>query len=438
MSRKIKISFLAVLFCLGSLIGCSRAPETDQALKPPEEPEPTTLTLLTTVNSANAGLMNVLKLAEDTLGIKIQLEYRASGETGENIVMTRLVSGEMADLCCFSGGALFKKLHPEDYFMDLTDQDFVSDYEDCFRQSVTVNGIVYGVPGGYDNGVGAILYNRDIYEKYHLDIPETWDMFLQNCDILEAAGETAVLGGFAQDWTSQVCLLADYYNVQKEIPNFADLFELGKIKYSAVPAALRSWQKTEDLVAYYNEDAAVINSHEAGKRLVEGKGAHYLCLTDVVLSSLYDEYGTSLPQLGIFAIPGDQPGKQGITIWPANGIYANKYSEHPKEIMDFLNFYMSDEAIQAYFQKKSPVGPLAVKGLDFPIEMSEIVLNEQQYIDEGRYCMALEFQTTLKGGNCIEITRNVLNGNLSYLEAAREYDEDCLKTAISLGLDWGL
>ncbi|MDO4337781.1 MAG: hypothetical protein Q4C91_06795 [Eubacteriales bacterium] len=50
----------------------------------------------------------------------------------------------------------------------------------------------------------------------------------------------------------------------------------------------------------------------------------------------------------------------------------------------------------------------------------------------------VKFETTLKGENCIEISRNLLNGNLTYLEAAKEYDEDCLKTAISLGLDWGL
>lgn len=46
----------------------------------------------------------------------------------------------------------------------------------------------------------------------------TWDAFLENCRILKEAGETAVIGTYADNWTAQVPLLADWYNVNLAEP----------------------------------------------------------------------------------------------------------------------------------------------------------------------------------------------------------------------------
>lgn len=423
-----------------SLTGCQNFPgsaEPETKIQSPAEESPIELTLLTTPEISGDGLEAVLALAEEKLNIRIQLEYRASGEEGENMMKTRLASGNMTDLCSFGGGSMLKSLYPEEYFVNLSEEEYIARLDGSFLDAMTIDGSVYGVPDGYVNSVGAILYNKDIYDQYQLSIPDTWEQFLDNCEILKNAGKTAVIGAFAEEWSSQILFLADYYNVQAEIPDFASQFESGQIQYRELPIARRSWEKLEEVRPYCNPDAFSLNSHEACRMLLSGEGAHYIFLTSRALNDFYEQFQEQTYDLpiGFFPIPGDDPNQQGITVWPANGIMVNKYSEHLEEALEFLRFYMSEEAIGTYFQAVPPSGPLAVQ-TDSVVSIPPIVLEEQEYIQTGRYSTALEFQTALKGNNCINLCKSVLEGSLTGREAAEKYDLDCMQKALEMGLDW--
>ena len=61
-------------------------------------------------------------------------------------------------------------MHPEEYFVDLSEEEYISRLGTIpsGMPRPTIDGAVYGVPDGYVNSVGAILYNKDIYEQYQL------------------------------------------------------------------------------------------------------------------------------------------------------------------------------------------------------------------------------------------------------------------------------
>ncbi len=94
------------------------------------------------------------------------------------------------------------------------------------------------------------MYNKSLYEKYNLQVPDTWEDFMNNCKTLKDAGETAVIGSFADSWTTQVVFLGDNANVMAQDPEFADKLSKGTTTYSENEYALRSFEKITDLTEY--------------------------------------------------------------------------------------------------------------------------------------------------------------------------------------------
>ncbi|MDL2294889.1 extracellular solute-binding protein, partial [Ruminococcaceae bacterium OttesenSCG-928-D13] len=214
--------------------------------------EGVTLSLLKDGDSADAGIEAVIALAKEKLGLDVEIEYRVSGSDGDNLVKTRLASGEMSDILLYNSGSLLAALNPAEYFVDLSGEAFVNSIDDTFRNAVTVDGAAYGIPFA-SSQAGAVMYNKAIYAELGLEVPKTWDEFMANNDAIKAAGYDAMLGSFADAWTAQVVFLGDNYNVIAAEPDFVANFEAGEAKYASTPAGLESFQKMADLNAYYNE-----------------------------------------------------------------------------------------------------------------------------------------------------------------------------------------
>lgn len=395
----------------------------------------TTISLLVDTDMSDAGLLAVCDKAEEDLGITVEVEYRPGGTDGDNIVKTRLASGEMSDICVYNSGALLSALNPSEYFADLsTDTKLVDKLDDTFKESVTIDGAVYGVPVS-SSFSGAVMYNKDLYEKYNLEVPETWDDFMNNCKTLKDAGETAVIGSFADNWTTQVVFLGDNANIMAQDPNFAADLQEGKTTYSENEYALRSFEKITDLTEYYNADYLSTTHDDACDMLYNGQGAHWICLTRA-LSNMYELYGDN-SQIGVFAVPSDKAGESYLTNWMPNSMYVNKNTENYDAVMAFLEFFTTDEALDAYTEALLPDGPYCIKGYKLPDNAYPAVANDmQKYFDEGKTGPALEFITDIKGANCAQICQEAGSGQTTAKEAAEKYDADCRLQAQQLGYEW--
>lgn len=391
------------------------------------------LTLLIDNSTALDGFEAVAELAKEKLGITVQIETRPGGEEGKNIVQTRLAAGEMSDLIAYNSGSVMAALNPADYFIDITDEEFSEKLDDTFKEAASVDGRTYGIPLGASSG--AVLYNKNVYEELGLEIPKTWDDFLKNCDAVKEAGKTALIGTFADNWTCQVPVLGDFYNVQAAEPNFAKDFEAGEAKYATTPAALASWQKLADTVQYYNEDYLAATYDDGCDMIVNGDGAHWIILTGA-LPNVYSLYGDEINNIGLFAIPGDNAEDNGLTVWMPSGIYGNKNSEKTEDILRFMEFYISDEALNAYNEAQLPDGPYCIKGYDLPDNVYDAVKDAQVYFDEGKTSTAMEFQCGVSSVSGGSICAECGSGQTTAEEAANAWDEDCRKQAMQLGLEW--
>lgn len=431
MKKKI-VSALLVLAMIGSMAtGCgSKKEETAGETKDTNEQ---TISILVDANTSTAGIEAVIKAAEEELGIKAEIEVQPGGSEGDNLIKTRLSSGTMNDICLYNSGSLLQALNPEEYFEDLSDQDFVKNYEDTYTQTVSVGDAVYGVPATSSQVVGW-LYNKKIYEELKLEVPKTWDELMANCEKIKAAGKTAIIGSYKDTWTSQPVFLGDAYNILYGAPNFVEDYTAHTATFENTPSALNAFQKLYDTAPYINEDSMATTYDMAIEMLATGEGAHYVMLTQA-LTNIYDQYPDNIDDIGIFAQPGATEEETGLTLYMPNSFYVNKKSENKEAVLKWLEFYVSQAGADAYGSAVLPEGPLVVKDLKLP-EGSYAALSEAQaYLDEGKVATGLEFLLPVKGANCPDICVNCALGKKTAQETAQEYDKDCEKQAQQMGLE---
>lgn len=435
MKKKI-IGVLLSMAMIGSLAGCSSDTNDDGATdatsdRPYSGQE---ISILWVSNSSMDGINALVDSAEKALGLEVNLEQAPGGEDGDNVVKTRLASGDMADLLSYNCGSLLASLNPAEYFEDIT-ADFSDVLDENFVNAASVDGKLYGIPAS-SSQAGAVLYNIEMYEKYNLEVPKTWDEFLANCEVLKEAGETAVLGTDGDSWTSQVTYLGDHYNVLAADPEFAEGFEAGTTKYATSEAGLKSFKKIADIVPYMNSDHMATTYDDGCDIMMEDGAAHWIILTSA-LSNIYELYGDDVNKLGCFAVPGDDAENCGLTVWEPNAIYMNKNTENAEAVKAFMEYYISAEGLDAFTSAELPNGPYCVKGYELPEECFTAVKQMQsEYFDKGLTSVALEFQTAVKGANCASICQELASGQTTPEEAAAKYDEDCKKQAVQLGLNW--
>ena len=444
MKRKLVNALLSAAMVLGSLAGSAVVYAEDTAGQETAEAQgengweykEAELTILVDPDTPKEGYEAVFELCEEKTGIHIETETRVSGGEGDNVVKTRLATGDMPDLFIYNSGAKLGELNPEENLIDISGEEWADRLDETWLQAADggTDGAIYGVPF-HSSQTGAILYNKDLYEQYGLEVPHTWDDFLANCQILKDAGETAMIGSIGDSWTIQVTYLGDHYNVLAENANFPEEFEAGKAKYATTPAGVESFQKLADLQPYFNEDYTAATYADACDMLVNGDGAHYIILSPA-LSNIYSLYGDDVNKIGLMGIPGNDPENHGLTVWAPTGLYGNAKSEKQEDILRFMEFYISDEALDAFTQVQKPDGPYCIKGYELPEDAYAAIKEAQTYFDEGKTCLALEFQTSVKGTNCEYICSEVATGQITAEEAAADYDQDCAKQATQLGLDW--
>lgn len=382
----------------------------------------------------NPGTQAVMEAATEKLGMEFEVEVNPGGSEGDNIIKTRMASGDLPDFMAYNSGSKLYDLNPSRGFMDISDWDIVDKFDDAFLSSVTIDGAVYGAPQS-STQAGAVIYYKPDYEELKLEVPHTWDEFVDNCKALSDAGKTPVYFTGGETWATQVLFLGDYYNIAAANPTFADDYTEGKAKYADVAEATRSWTKYEDLVDYLNADKSAATVTDGNFAIATGEATHWFILTQQL--PLILENAENPDDIGVFGVPGDDADNHGLTVWEPMSWYVNKDTENVDAIKAFFEFYYSEEALDLYFGTYGANGPSCIKGYELPESVcSAVRVDMQKYFDDGKTVPALEYQSPIKGTTCEQMTTAVGLGQMSGEEAAAMYDDDCKKSAVQLGYDW--
>src|SRR5690606_30289424 len=214
--------------------------------------------------------------------VTVNLDTRPAGAEGDNIIKTRLSTGEMADVFVYNSGSLFQALNPDSMLVDMSDQPWVDDLDEGFIRTVSTDSGIYGHAAGATMG-GGILYNKAVYEDLGLDVPRDWDEFMANNATIAESGIDPVIQTYGETFSSQMFVLADFANVLAVDPDWAEQYTAGHRKYAEEPAveAFRHHQEVYK-AGYFNEDYASATVSDGVRMLADGTGAHYPITSNVI------------------------------------------------------------------------------------------------------------------------------------------------------------
>ena len=247
--------------------------------------EPVTLTYLVDDTEATQARAKALTEAYTALhpNVTFEIETRPGGTDGDNIVKTRLATGEMTDIFWYNSGSLLQALNPAESLVDVSGEPWIANIDESYLPTVSAGDAIFGAPSETAMG-GGILYNKKVYADLGLSVPTTWAEFAANNEKIKAAGIAPVAATFGDTWTSQLFVLADYFNVQTAVPDFAEKYTINQAHYATRrprwPASSASRRRSTRAGGRRTSRATKLDG--GLEAVATGTAAHYPMLTFVL------------------------------------------------------------------------------------------------------------------------------------------------------------
>ncbi|QHC57348.1 extracellular solute-binding protein [Rathayibacter sp. VKM Ac-2760] len=369
--------------------------------------------------------------------ISVTLNTRPGGAEGDNLVKTQLSTGEMDDVFLYNTGSLLQALNPDSTLLDLSDEGWVADVTDGFKQVVSTDAGTYGAPLG-TSYAGGIAYNKKVFADLGIEIPTDWSSLMAAAEKIKAAGITPIEQTYGETWTSQIVLLSDFGNVLTQDPEWADDYTANEAKFADQPAldGFKHLQEVYD-AGFLNADFASATAADGSAALGEGSAAMYPMLSSAVLPTLLQNSPDQVEDIGFFALPAENASDTTLTVWEPSALYIPNTSEGAeldaaKKLVAFLN---SSEGCDVQNENNVPGGPYSTSACTVPADSPSLVADIQAYIDADKTAPALEFLSPVKGPNLENISVEVGSGISSAEDGAAAYDDDVKKQAQQLGLE---
>ena len=271
---------------------------------------------------------------------------------------------------------------------------------------------------------GGILYNKKVFSELGLLGPHDVGRVRGQQRQDQGRGHRAGRRDFGDTWTSQLFVLADYFNVQSAVPDFAEKYTANEAHYADTPAALAGFQHLQEGFEkdWWQKDFAQSKFDDGLELLAEGKIAHYPMLT---FAARHDrENYPEVNDVGFFGQPGrtpptaprsggrpprTSPSRRSTTpTWPRTSSASSHPSKAPTRMTAAI----------------PPSGPYVINGATLPADVLPAVKDIQTYIEANNTAPALEFLSPVKGPSLEQITVAVGSGLDTAEDGAAQYDQD--------------
>ena len=356
-------------------------------------------------NVARSASEKTVTMAEEKLGVTVEyITYTAEDyqdKTYDDVALDR-VRNDMDDLYLLNPDTI-QKLAAEGKLMDLSGLDSVKNLRDVVKTANMYDGKLVAIP--QEVVAYGLFINKDLFDQYHLELPETPEEFLACCRVLQENGFETPVG--ANRWWLETFVLAQAY---------ADLYNGGNT--AAEIAALNSGEKKySDYMRpgfeFLQEmiDRGYIDAKKAYRsEAIEGEGADFLAgKTPIVMaywSAANSETAYGNPDFNMLVI-GFPSSRGQMPVMPMTGIAVGIHAEHAEDAMKTLDVMVSDEALQVYAETNKVISPSKNVSVDCIPALKPLNdrINENVFVLGSNASMKLE-----QWGNTCIIVRNLLNG----------------------------
>lgn len=405
------------MFCLMGIIAllltaCGEQKKTDGVMTFEKENE-RVVTLFSPMEKSKPDVDNVARsasektviMAEETLGVSVDyITYTAEDyqdKTYDDITLER-ARNDMDDLYLLNPDTV-QALAEEGKLMDLSSLDSAKNLRDVVKAANVVDGKLVAIP--QEVVAYGLFINKDLFDQYQLELPETPEDFLECCRVFQENGIETPVG--ANRWWLETFVLAQ---------GFADLYNGGNTE--AEIAALNSGEKKysdymrsgfeflQELIDHGYIDAQKAYVSEA----IEGEGADFLAgKTPIVMaywSAANSETAYGNPDFNMVVI-GFPSSRGQMPVMPMTGIGVGINAAHAEDAMKTLDIMVSDKALQLYAETNKVISPsknVSVECIPALKPLNDRI-NENVFVLGSNASMKLE-----QWGNTCIVVRKLLNG----------------------------
>ena len=406
--RALKVCWAALAVLL--LASCAQEPRN---LVTQREEAERVVTLFSPMEKTDPDAENVARTATDltiamaeealdlTVAYKTYTAEDHQDKTYDDVVLDRARSN-MDDLYLLNPDTVLA-LGEEGRLMDLSGLESAKNLREIVRTANTVDGKLVAIP--QEVVTYGLFVNKDLFDQYRLDLPQTPEDFLECCRVFQENGIETPVG--ANRWWLETFVFAQAYaglynggNTEAEIA----ALNSGEAKYSDYMRP--GFEFLQTLIDRGYIDAEKARVSEA----IEGEGADFLAQkTPIVMAywgaanseTAYGKASFNMQVIGFPSSLGPMP------VMPMTGWGVGAKAEHAEDAVRVMEIITSDEALQIYAETNRVISPSKNVKVDCVPALKP--LNDR--IEEGVYVLGSNAGMRVEQwGNTCQIVRQLLEG----------------------------
>jgi multiple sugar transport system substrate-binding protein len=298
----------------------------------------------------------------------LQVEFNTMDHEGYKTAIRNWLTTEPPDVVFWFAGNRMKAFVDRGLLDDVSDLWQKNNYDQVFKSTLpamTVNGKQWGIPTSYYQW--GVYYRKDIFDKYGISVPKTWDEFLEAGKKLKQNGVTPVTIGTKFPWTAAGWF--DYLDLRTNGFDFHIQLMDGKVPYTdpRVKDVFAKWKQLID-AGFFLANNSNYSWQESAPFIMNGKAAMILIgnfFTQTIPDDMKDKFG-------FFPFPTIKPDIADGEDAPVDTIHIPAKAKNKAGARKFLEFVAKPETQQliaagtktlpANIDAKAPADPFLEAG----------------------------------------------------------------------------
>jgi ABC-type sugar transport system, periplasmic component len=332
----VKKKYFIILFVfLIALTGCRKSDN-----QPIVNNKMITLTVLAGQSTSDAGIEDMIDdaLKEKYPNVKLDWECVDWGEKFNLQMQGKFAAGDIPDIMI--GKAQDVKTYALTENIAPISDECSSRIKKDILKSVTVDGVVYGLP--YNTLYQGVIYNKNIFNKYGLSVPQTQKEMEHIITVLNQHHITPFACHYLEPWQIGNMTMQFYMNdLFRYHPTWGDAFREGNVSYQSSPIMQDCLKYNKSIMSNTWKDAVDIDQFESDSRFTSGKAAMYL--TGSWSLQFTEQYSNNI-DYGIFPYPNKNGDSMLIRETNMTFMKSSK-TKYSKLISDIFLTLISDKKL---------------------------------------------------------------------------------------------
>jgi len=304
-------------------------------------------------------------------GITVEFESLQTDQY-DTVLKTRLAAGDAPDVFGVFPGTKKDPFVSAGYLMDLSSEPWAARVSQGSLGVAINDNKVYALP--MDQNVLGVIYNKKIFADLGLEVPKTWDQFLEVSQKIKDAGSTPIALGNKDLWVTQLIPFAMAPSkIYRDNPMFDQEMYDGKMSFAGSDA----WKKMMadyielDKRGFFNK-GVLGTTYDQTVQLISSEKAVMTVNGNWMIAPI--KQANPDINLGMFPLPYTEDGTEPWVSSAVGSMMAiSSSTKHPEEAQKYVEFWARPDIMALYLKEKKAYATLTDVDVDLDPAAAEMV-----------------------------------------------------------------